>query len=145
MKRFIQLTCLILVFATIFAIPVSAAENPIPWGSSYFASMLSYFHNTTGNTYQIWIEVTSGSTMEKLGASEILLQRSSDNSNWTDVRTFTKETYTNLVASNDFSHQAYVSFTATSGYYYRAEVTFYAKKGNGSAEYEYTTESVYVS
>lgn len=57
----------------------------------------------------------------------------------------TKEVYTNLVASNDFAHETYVTYTATSGYYYRAEVTFYAKKGNGSAEYDYTTESVYVS
>lgn len=145
MKRFIQLICLIVVFATILAVPVSATENAIPWGSSYFASMLSYFHNTTGRTYQIWIDVTAGGTMDKIGASEIIVQRSSDNSNWKDVKTYTKEAYTNLVASNDFAHETYVTYTATSGYYYRAEVTFYAKKGNGSAEYDYTTESVYVS
>lgn len=145
MKRFIQLICLIVVFSTFLAIPASATENATPWGSSYFASMLSYFHNTTGRTYQIWIDVTAGGTMEKLGASEIIVQRSSDNLNWTDVKTYTKEVYTNLVASNDFAHETYVTYTATSGYYYRAEVTFYAKKGNGSAEYDYTTESVYVS
>lgn len=145
MKRFTQLICLILIFVTVFAIPVSAKENATPWGSSYFTSFLSYFHKTTGNQYQIWIDVVAVGTMEKIGASEIIVQRSSDNSNWTDVKTYTKEAYTNLVTSNDFTHLAYVTYTATSGYYYRAEVTFYAKKGNGTAEYDYTTESVYVS
>lgn len=145
MKKFTQFVCLILIIATVFTVPVSAEENAIPWGSNYFGSMLSYFHRTTGNQYQIWIEVVAVGTMEKLGASEIIVQRSSDNSNWTDVRTYTKETYTNLVVDNDFSHKTYVNYTATSGYYYRAEVTFYAKKGNGYAEYGYTTESVYVS
>lgn len=145
MKRFTQLVCLLLIIATFVAIPVSAAEGVSPWGSSYFGSSLAYFHKTSGNQYQIWIDVVAVGTMEKIGASEIIVQRSSDNSNWTDVKTYTKEVYTNLVASNDFAHETYVTYTATSGYYYRAEVTFYAKRGNGSAEYEYTTESVYVS
>lgn len=145
MKRFTQIVCLILIIATAFAIPVSAEENMQPWGSSYFASMLSYLHKTTGTTFQVWIEVTAGGTLDKLGASEIIVQRSSDNSNWTDMKTYTKEEYTNLVASSDFTHEAYVTYTGTSGYYYRAEVEFYAKKGTGYAEYSYTTDSIYLS
>lgn len=145
MKRFVRIICLLLVFSTVLVIPVSAAENISPWGSSYFGSTLSYLHKTSGTTFQVWIEVTTGTTMDKLGASEIIVQRSSDNSNWTDVMTYTKEAYTNMVKSNAFSHKTYVTYTGTSGYYYRAEVTFYAKKGNGTAEYDYTTASVYVS
>lgn len=145
MKRFTQLVCLVLVVATVLTVPVSAEENMQPWGSSYFGSMLSYLHKTTGNQFQIWIEVVAVDEMDKLGASEIVLQYSSDNSNWTDLKTYTKESHTNLVVSNDFSHKAYVTYTGTSGYYYRAEVTFYAKKGTGTAGYDYTTESIYLS
>lgn len=145
MKRFTQLVCLILIIATVLAVPVSAEESAAPWGSSYFTSFLSYLHQTTGNQFQIWIEVLAVGTMDKIGATEIVLQRSSDNSNWSDVKTYTKEVYTNLVASNDFGHETYVTYTGTSGYYYRAEVTFYAKKGNGTAEYDYTTASIYLS
>ena len=61
------------------------------------------------------------------------------------MTTYTKEGYTNLVASNAFHHEAYVTYTGTSGYYYRAQVWFYAKKGNGTAEHSYTTESIYIS
>jgi len=145
MKRFVQLICLVLVCATVCAIPVSAAETALPRGSNYFGSTLAYLHKTSGKQFQIWIEVVAVGTMDKLGASEITLQRSSDNSNWTDVKTFTKSEYSNLVTSNDISHQAYVTYTGTSGYYYRAEVDFYAKKGTGSAEVGYTTASIYVS
>lgn len=145
MKRFTQLVCLILIIATVFAIPVSAEENATPWGSNYFTSFLAYLHPTTGNQFQIWIEVVAVGTMDKLGASEIVVQRSSDKSNWTDMKTYTKEAYTNLVADNAFTYKAYVSYTGTSGYYYRAKVEFYAKKGTGSAGYEYTTDSIYLS
>lgn len=145
MKRFTQLVCLILIIATVLAVPVSAEESAAPWGSSYFTSFLSYLHPTTGNQFQIWIEVVAVGTMEKLGASEIVLQRSSDNSNWTNMKTYTKEAYTNLVADNAFTYKAYVTYTGTSGYYYRAKVEFYAKKGTGYAEYSYTTDSIYLS
>lgn len=144
MKRFVQLVCLILAVATVLTIPVSAAESAAPWGSSYFTSTLSYLHRTTGNQFQIWIEVVAVGTMDKIGASEIVLQKSSDNSNWSDVKTFTKDIYTNLVTSNNYHHEAYVTYTGTSGYYYRAQVDFYAKKGTGSAGYDYTTDSIYI-
>lgn len=145
MKRFTQLVCLLLVISTVAVIPVSAEENLTPWGSSYFTSSLSYLHRTTGSQFQIWIEVVAVGQMDKLGASEIVVQRSSDNSNWTDMKTYTKEAYTNLVADNAFTYKAYVTYTGTTGYYYRAKVEFYAKKGTGYAEYSYTTDSIYLS
>lgn len=58
------------------------------------------------------------------------------------MKTYTKESYTNLVASNTVAHSSYITYTGTSGYYYRAYILFYAKKGTGEAEYEYTTDSI---
>lgn len=142
MKRCSQLICLLLVLSTMLTIPVYAAEKPIPWGSNYFSSSLGYLHKTASTQFQVWAEVTAVGTMDKLGASEIVVQRSSDNQNWTDMQTYTKSAYTNLVRESTTHHEAYVTYTGTSGYYYRAEILFYAKKGNGEAEYEYTTDSI---
>lgn len=144
MKRFTQFVCLVLILSTILVNPVFAADNST-WGSSYFGSRLAYLHPTTGTQFQVWIEVVAVGTMEELGASEIIVQRSSDDENWTDMKTYTKEEYTNMVASNAFVHKDYVTYTGTSKNYYRAKVLFYAKKGNGTAEYSYTTESLYIS
>lgn len=144
MKRFTQIVSLVLVLSLILVNPVCAQEN-IPWQSNYFGSTLAYLHPTTGTSFRIWIEVEAVRTMDKLGASEIILQRSSNNSTWSDVKTYTKEAYPNLVADDDFTHEAYVTYTGSSGYYYRAKVWFYAERGNGTAEYSYTTESIYVS
>ena len=144
MKRFIQLICLLLVLSTILVIPATA-NSSTTWESSYFASRLAYLYPTTGTQFQVWIEVDAIGTMEKLGASSITVQRSSNDSDWTDMKTYTKEAYSNLVVENDFTHETYVTYTGTSGYYYRAKVWFYAKKGNGEAEYSYTTDSIKLS
>lgn len=142
MKRFVRIICLLLVFSTMLGVSAMAAEGATPWGSKYFASRLAYLYETTGNEFEIWIEVAALDGMDELGASKIVLQRSSNNSTWTDVKTYKSSDYPNLLDHDSGWHDAYVTYTGTSGYYYRAEVTFYAKKGNGTAEAEYTTESI---
>lgn len=144
MKRFSQVICLLLILSIILVNPVFATENTTR-ESGYFGSRLAYLYPTSGSQFQVWIEVVSTSTMDKLGASSITVQCSSDNANWSDVGTYTMSSYTNLIRSKTTHHEAYVTCTGTSGYYYRAEVTFYAKKGNGTAEYDYTTESIRLS
>ena len=144
MKRFTQLASLILVLSIILVNPAFAQENST-WGSNYFASRLAYLYPTSGTQFEVWIEVEAVGMMDKLGASEIILQRSSNNSTWTDVKTYTKEAYSNLVDDDAFAYEAYVTYTGSSGNYYRAKVWFYAERGNGTAEYSYTTDSIYVS
>ena len=80
--------------------------------------------------------------MDKLGMSSITVQRSSDNQNWTDVKTYTKENNPSMVTSNKAHYETYVTYVGTAGYYYRAKIWFYAKKGTGTAEYSYTTGSI---
>lgn len=144
MRRFVKLICLVLALSMVLIQPVAAAENA-PWGSNYFSSRLAYLHPISRLQFQAWIEVEAVGLMEELGASSVTIQRSTDNSNWTNVRTFTKESYPQLVGENKIGYENYVTFTGVSGNYYRAYVIFYAKRGNGTAEYEYTTESIYLS
>lgn len=142
MRRFVRLVCLLLALSTVMTMPALAATNDMPRGSSYFTSRLGYLHQTHPTIFQIWGEVVAVGMMDKLGMSSITVQRSSDNQNWTDMTTYTKENNSNLVASNTFSHAAYVTYVGTAGYYYRAKIWFYAKKGTGEAEYSYTTGSI---
>lgn len=144
MKRFAQFVCLLLVLSMILAIPALAIENST-WQSNYFMSHLAYLHPTTGTSFRVWIEVEAVGMMEKLGASEITVQRSSNNSTWTDMTTYYKADYPNMVKDDAYHYETYVTYTGSSGYYYRAKVWFYAERGNGTAEYSYTTESIYVS
>lgn len=133
MKRFIRCICLLLVMSMILASPAFAAETIDPRGSQYFMRSSVYLCNVSGNSFEAWFEVNATGTMDQLGVNFIKIQRSSDGTNWTTVRTYAKESYTNLVASNTFDHAAGVSYTATGGYYYRAFVQLYAKKGVNSA------------
>lgn len=142
MKRFVRIICLLLTLSTVLAVPAFAESNVAPRGSSYFGSRLGYLHQTHPTIFRVWGEVEAVDLMDKLGMSSITVQRSSDNQNWTDMTTYTKENNTNLVRENTAHHEAYVTYVGTKGYYYRAKIWFYAKKGTGEAEYSYTTGSI---
>ena len=142
MRRFVRLVCLLVVLSTVMAMPAFAVTDDMPRGSSYFTASLGYLYQTHPTIFQVWGEVDAVGCMDNLGMSVITVQRSSDNQNWTDMKTYTKENNPNLVTSNAVSHAAYVTYVGTAGYYYRAKIWFYAKKGTGTAEYSYTTGSI---
>lgn len=142
MRRFVRLICMLLVISSIMAVPAFAAIDDFPRGSSYFTASLGYLHQTYPTQFQVWGEVTAVGLMDQLGMSIITIQRSSDNRNWTDVKTYTKDTYSNMVTTNAAQYSTYVNYVGTAGYYYRAKIWFYAKKGTGTAEYSYTTGSI---
>lgn len=144
MKRFTQFVCLLLILSTVMAMPAAATEDITPRGSDYFFSRLAYLYKCENTTFQVWIEVAAVKGMDELGVSSITVQRSPDDENWTDMYTYTKELYPNLIGENTSWHDAHVTYTGSSGYYYRAKVWFYAKKDNGTAESSYTTDSLLI-
>lgn len=139
MKRFSQFVCLLLILSTALAVPTEAIT---PKGSDYFGSKLAYLYKVSSTTFEVWIEVSAVRGMDELGASSITVQRSPDDENWTDMVTYTKELYPNLIGENTGWHDAHVTYTGSPGYYYRAKVWFYAKKDNGRGESYYTTDSI---
>ena len=133
MKRFIRYTCLLLVMSMVLAVPAFAAEVVEPRGSSYFGKSSVFICNVSGNSFEAWFDVTAVHDMDIIGVNFIKIQRSSDGSNWTTVRTYTKESYPSLIDYNSTFHTAGVSYTATGGYYYRVYVQLYAKEGVNTA------------
>ena len=77
--------------------------------------------------------------MDKIGASWIEIQRSSNGSTWTTMKTAYAADYPQMIKENIIYCTDYITYTGTVGYYYRACVKFYAEKGNGSGIiYHYT-------
>ena len=142
MKRITRLICLLLAVLMCANAPVFATGMVSPKASSFFwsSSVCLYRPSTSSTTFQAWFDVSCIGTMEEVGASIILIQRSSDGVNWTTMRTYTKEAYSNLVDHNTGTHASYVSYTGTTGYYYRACIVLYAKNSSGIGEVtEYTS------
>lgn len=143
MKRFLQCVCFILIMATLVALPAQAAETVTPRASNYFMSVSTYLWQTSGTTFQIWFDVTAVRGMDELGASKITVKRSSDNVNWETVKTFTKESYPQMIKEDTGVCASYVTYTGSTGYYYKALVTIYAKDGNGSAIDAWYTDTLH--
>lgn len=131
MKRFTRCICLLLVCVMMFSTTAFAAEMTDSRASNYFAASSVYFWNTSGRNYEIWFDVTAVGMMAELGTSKIQVQRSTDESNWTTVRTYYKEDYSQMTDTSTTHHADCVPFTATTGYSYRAIVTLYAKNRSG--------------
>ena len=132
MKRLTQCVCIILVCAMMLSTTAFAAEIPETRASNYFMASSVYFWNTSGRNYEIWFDVTAKSTMTELGVSQITVQRSTDEVNWTTVRNYYKADYPQMTTTNTASYANCVSFTATSGYSYRAIVYLYARNSSGT-------------
>lgn len=140
MKKFTQCICILLVCVMMFTTTAFAAETVEPRGSNFFSASSVYFWNTSGRNYEIWFDVTAKGTMTELGASEIVVQRSTDERNWTTVRTYYKEDYSQMTDDNTFGYANCVPFTATAGYSYRAIVMLYARNSSGSGYMQEVTE-----
>ena len=133
---------LLLAVVIILAIPAAALENENARASSFFMSSDVYLYKTSSTKFQAWFEVTALGRMEKLGASEIKIQESSDGENWTTVKTCTMANYSNLICENTGLHGSYVSYTGTAGRYYRAKITLYAKDGTDTGTWIRYTSSI---
>ena len=134
MRRFVRFVCLFLVFASVATIPVFAVENTESRASSYFAYGSAYFTVTSSTELEICFDVTAVGMMDELGASKIVLERSTDGVNWSPVKTYYKGSYSQMVDDDGaFMYSASVPYTYSNGYYYCATVTLYAKQGNNTA------------
>lgn len=137
MKRLIKAFCFLMAVVMLFSTTAYAAESR---ASNYFAMTSTYLERISSSKIEIWFDVTAVNRMDELGVKEIKLQRSTDKSTWTTVKTYSRDDYSQMICTNTAAHADCVTYTsASSNYYYRAYVEFYAKKGNGSSMFpDYT-------
>lgn len=141
MKRFIRLVCLLLVFASLAAIPAHAQENSAR-ASDYLTGYGGYCTQTSSTTVVVSFQVIGTDIMDEIGANTITVQYSSDRVNWTTAHTFYKSSYPSMTITNRGAYATDLSCTVPAGKYYRAKITFYAEKDGGFSERYYTTEII---
>lgn len=140
----IKLLSLILVLSLMqpaFASAAKVEDTVQPYASNYLSSYTTYICDMGGGDIQIWWEVMGIGYMDELGTLSITLYESTDNSNWTPVKTFLHENYSQMLSKNDYFHCDYVSYQGNSSRYYKAYVCIWAgKNGNGDTRYMWATE-----
>ncbi len=137
-----KLIALILVFAMLIPGTVSAAtvETVAPYASRYLTSYNTYVCDMGNGRMEIWFDVMGTGDMDEIGVLSIKLYESSDNQNWTRVKTFLHEDYSSMLAYDDWYHCSYVSYQGTAGKYYKAYVCIWAgKNGSGDTRYMWAT------
>lgn len=138
--RTILFRCIILCLVFTLSIPATAnaatVEPIIPMASYYLDSYNTYICDMGSGNIQIWFHVMGTGDMDEIGALSIRLYESTDNTNWTHVKTYLHEDYSSMLVEDDFYHSSHVSYQGVAGRYYKAYVCIWAGK-NGSGDTRY--------
>ena len=135
MNKVFRLLTLLLAFIMVFTVSASAQEIS-PYASNFFLGYGANLEDVSSSSFEVWFSVSAVGIMTKLGVNYIDIERSSNGTDWSIVKTYDKDDYTNLIASNTGFHSGYVTYSnKQSGYQYRAYVDFYAKNSTGTASY----------
>lgn len=116
------------------------------WRTDGYCYSFCIYRDSGSNQLRLHFDVVSIGTCAKLGATEVLLMRSSDRVNWTTIGTYTSSSYPGMIANNTDIHTYTLHQTVSYNYYYKIYVTFYAYKNatNLGRLYDYS-DVIYVS
>lgn len=134
---------LLLALMLIVPYPVNAAESDIvqPYASNYLDSYNTYIYVTSSGEVQVWFTVVADNVMDEVGALSVILYESTDNSNWTRVKTYSHENYSSMLRYDNYVHSSYVSYNGSTTKYYKAYVCLWAgKNGSGDTRYMWAYE-----
>ena len=138
-----KIIILILVFSLITPYSVMAAtvDGVQPYASKYLTSYNTYIYRVgTNGVIHIWFDVMGIGDMDEIGVLSIILYESTDNTNWTRVKTFSHENYSSMLAEDDWYHASYVSYQGSTTKYYKAYVCIWGgKNGSGDTRYMWAT------
>ena len=138
MKRFLRLVCLLVVFATLAAIPAYAQEVSTR-ASNELGAYRAYCTKVSSTQVSAFFQVIGTTALDEIGANTVKIQYSADGVNWTTAKTFRKADYPSMVDYNTSAHATTLTATVPSGKQYRAYVEFYGEKdGNLTARGYYT-------
>lgn len=119
---------------------VAAQEEITPYGSYYLDSYNSYICPMGGGRLEIWFSVVGDNYMDELGVLSIKLYESTDQKNWTRVKTYSHEKYPSMLGYGEVYHAGYVPYQGIPGRYYKAYVCIWSgMDGNGDTRYKWTS------
>ena len=133
----IKVTALLLIFAFICPIGVQATTSR---ASYYLDSYSAYIYCAGWGKVQVWVSVTGVDDMDEIGSLSIQLYESTDQENWTWVKTFQHVSSPDMLGYDKLFHSGHVEYAGTIGRYYKAYVCVWAgKDGQGDTRYFWTT------
>lgn len=142
---FIKLIAFILIISLVVPLPANAVESDVvmPLASYYLDAYSAYVYVTGSGQVQVWFEVMGTDDMDEIGALKIHLYESSDNRNWTIVKTFLHESTSGMLFEDDYYVSSHVSWSGGStSKYYKAYVCVWAgKNGTGDTRYFWAYEA----
>lgn len=130
----------IIVFILVFSMicPASASEIETR-ASDYLLSYGSYIYPAGWGRVQVWVTVNGVDYLDEIGSLSIQLYESTDQENWTWVKTFQYINYPDMLGYNDHYHSGHVEYAGTIGRYYKAYVCVWGgKDGKGDTRYFWT-------
>lgn len=131
-----RLLAILICLALLIPVPVQAVE---PRASYYLSSYTSYICHMGGGELQIWFRVTGVDDWADIGTLTIMLYESSDQTNWTRVKTFMHTDYPEMLDHESDHHMSYVTYQGKPCRYYRAYVCIWAgSETDGDARYIWT-------
>lgn len=132
----VRIISIVLIVAILCPINVFAMETR---ASHYLSSYSAYIYPAGWGKVQVWFSVDGTGYMDEIGALEIYLYESKDNENWTWVKTFEHQDYTDMLEYNDYTYTSHVEYSGTIGRYYKAYICVWAgKDGTGDTRYFWT-------
>lgn len=132
-----KIVAIALVVACLFPVNAMAAETR---ASYYLSGYSAYVYNAAWGKVQVWFEVEGTRDMDEIGALEIQIYESKDNSNFTWVKTYEYSDYSDMLAYDDFYHGGHIEYKGTIGRYYKAYVCVWAGiNGSGDTRYFWTS------
>lgn len=146
-KVFSCMMALIMLFCCA-TYPVCAAtpEELAPLSSAYISSYTTSITRSSGsNIFYVNFSISGTGLMDKIGATEIVVYRSPNMSQWFEYATYSSSDYPSMLISSKAGYAEDVAVTGTYGYYFKAKVTVYAEKNGGSDSREIYTNSLYLT
>ena len=125
---------LVLVFLLSICVPASATMISTR-ASDYLNKYDGIVTSEGGGTIKISFTVIGTRIIDKIGASQIVVERQSG-SYWIPVKTYNNTKNPELSTTNDYSYANYVLYNGVAGTVYRAEITVF-----GNTDYRTITTS----
>lgn len=142
-NTFVKLIAILLVVSLVAPIGVSAAmpDAVMPLASDYLMAYTAYICAMGDGEIEVWFSVTGKRILADIGALDVFLYESTDNVNWTWIKTFQYTDYDDetMLAHNTYDHLSCVEYDGVAGRYYKAYVCIWAgSETAGDSRYIWT-------
>lgn len=134
--RAFRIVALLLAIVMLLPVGAMAAEAR---SSLYLHAYSAYVYRAGWAKIQVWFDVTGTGYLDEIGALEIRIYESTDNENWTWVKTYGYSDNAGMLAYNNYTHTSHIEYKGTLGRYYKAYVCIWGgKDGDGDTRYFWT-------